>query len=68
VSQRGVRRDGRRAWWKARLEALWLTIALSLFMTCLVTLFTGGSRTCRGYLVAGARAIVVVNCVSRSRL
>lgn len=41
----------RRAWWKARLEALWLTIALSFFMilSFVLTLFAGPLAT----LVAG---------------
>jgi membrane protein len=37
----------RRAWWKARLEALWLTVALSFFMILafVLTLFAGPLAT-----------------------
>jgi membrane protein len=55
----------RRAWWKARLEALWLTIALSFFMmlSFVLTLFAGPlARLVAGYLgPAGAVATLVFN-------
>lgn len=56
---------GRRAWWKARLEALGLTIALSLFVIVafVLTLFAGPlAKLVAGYLgPAGAVATVVLN-------
>lgn len=55
----------RRAWWKARLEALWLTIALSLFMIVafLLTIFAGplASMAASHLGPAGAIAILVFN-------
>lgn len=55
----------RRAWWKARLEALWLTIALSLFMILAfgLTLFAGPlARFVASYLgPAGGIATLAFN-------
>src|SRR5262245_26979855 len=55
----------RRAWWKSRLEALWLTIALSLFVIVafVLTLFAGPlAALVASYLgPAGAVATLVIN-------
>jgi membrane protein len=55
----------RRAWWKTRLEALWLTIALSLFVivSFVLTLFAGPlAALVAGYLgPAGAVATLAIN-------
>ncbi len=53
----------RRAWWKTRLEALWLTVALSLFVIVafVLTLFTGPMASAvAGHLGAAAGAATVV--------
>jgi membrane protein len=55
----------RRAWWKARLEALWLTVLLSFFvvLSFVLTLFAGPlARLVASYLgPAGGVATVVIN-------
>lgn len=55
----------RRAWWRARLEALWLTIALSAFVIVafVLTLFAGPlASLVASYLgPAGAVATLVIN-------
>jgi len=55
----------RRAWWKTRLEALWLTIALSFFVivSFVLTLFAGPlAALVAAYLgPAGAVATLVIN-------
>ncbi len=57
----------RRAWWKARLEALWLTVALSFFMVLafVLTLFAGPLATLVGSYLgpAGSVATIVFNWV-----
>jgi membrane protein len=54
-----------RAWWRARLEALWLTIALSFFVVVsfVLTLFAGPlAKFVAGYLgPAGGVGTIVIN-------
>jgi membrane protein len=60
---RGV--TARRAWWRARLEALWLTVALSAFMILafVLTLFAGPlAKLVAAHLgPAGGAATIVIN-------